>query len=125
VIDDPGDTIAIQPVDAIDLLDQPSVDLGQSRVDPVTLLEPVEVGHRDISIEVVGAGPEQVCAGPGRLAGYHRVDVGIEERPAQPIEQRVERFARPTGKLRPATGGGAGEPPEALRRASQGELAGR
>ena len=64
-------------------------------------VNPLEVLHRDVDVEVVRARGEDVLPGPGRLVRDDRIDRGVEEHRLQPREHRVERLRRPSAETSP------------------------
>ncbi len=91
VADDPADLGAILAVGPVDLLDQLSAALDQPRVQRIALLEPLEVGHRDPDVKVVGARGEDVLARPGGLVRDDRLEVRVEEAAVGAARARLER----------------------------------
>ena len=123
MIDDPGDFGAVPAADPIDLLDKRPVLPCQPGVQAEALVEALEVGHGHAGIEVVGARGEKIAAAFGRLAGHERVDLRVEERPAQALEQRFDRFPWSHGEARAVPGRLPGCVQQLLERALQHELA--
>ena len=89
-----ADLAIVAAADPVDLLDQLPVLLHEPRVQPVSLLELLQIVHRHADVQIVGARLEDVAARARRLVGQDRIDLRIEEQRRQASDQRVERLAR-------------------------------
>ena len=112
----------VLPVDPVHLFDQLTVSVEQPRVQAVTLVESLELVHRDVDVEVVRARRQDVPAGTRGLVGHGRIDARVEEHRLEPVEHLLERLAlcerqRRPGFRRRDRGGG-----KRLRRALKDEL---
>ena len=100
MLHDLRDLFSIAAADLVDLLDETTVRLHESRVETVLLGEAFEVGHADAGVEVVGTGCEDVFPRTGILVGHDRIDVRIEEHRLETFQERVNRFACLSRELR-------------------------
>ncbi len=91
--DDGGDLLSITAADATHLFDQLVPGSHEPRVEGVAFFEPLEVGHPHALVQVVRARLQDVAPRPGRLARADGFERGIEERPLEPAQQIVDRFA--------------------------------
>ena len=92
--DDAANLAIVEAADPVDLFDELAVALDEARVELMLFLEALEVGHRDAVVEVVGARREDVLAVARRLAGDHRLEVGIEEHPRVALDALGDRSRR-------------------------------
>ena len=77
--DDLPNLTIVETADLVDLFDELAVTLDEARVELVLFLEALEVGHRDVVVQVVGARLEDVLTLAGRFPRHHRLEIGIEE----------------------------------------------
>ena len=64
VLDDLRNLTTVPPVGPVDFFNERAAGLHQARVEAVFLRKPLQVGHRDAGVEVVGAGEQDVLAEP-------------------------------------------------------------
>src|ERR1700682_4691499 len=87
-----GDLLAVEAVDAVDLLDDLAVDLHEARIQRVILVMGLEILHRQSDVQVVGARRDDILPGRRRLGGDGWIHVRVEERRVEAREELIERL---------------------------------
>ena len=91
--DDVPNLAVVHAANLVDLLEDLAAAVDDAGIQLMVFLEALEIRHRDAVVEVVGARREDVLAVAGRLAGHHRLEVGIEEHPREALDALGDRLA--------------------------------